>query len=249
MNHWERYLEFGRQLVITGDLDPVYIVLYRAGLPYEPLCEWLLAYWCFYESGLCCDVVESGHFWDAMRQACSPSAPRGRERRHFRGDRAVHAIQRLERRFGTASNVVEYLGEGGALAVIGRAKSLPMFGNWAGFKAADMLERVLGRRIDFSLCELAIYREPREGAALVWRGDPHAPVNVGEVVAATVAHLDLPAPPRYDRRVGLQEVETMLCKYKSMVGGHYYLGKDIDELRKSLSHHGSLAQSWLKFVP
>ena len=37
---------FGSHLLLTGDLDPVYIALHRCGLDFEVLSKWLVAYWC-----------------------------------------------------------------------------------------------------------------------------------------------------------------------------------------------------------
>jgi hypothetical protein len=45
---------------------------------------------------------------------------------------------------------------------------------------------------------------------------------------------DLRAPPRYERPINIQEVETILCKWKSHLSGHYELGKDIIEVRHGL---------------
>ena len=44
---------------------------------------------------------------------------------------------------------------------------------------------------------------------------------------------DIPAPPHGRRAVAVQEVETVLCKWKSHLGGHYPIGKDTLEI-----HHG-----------
>ena len=45
-------------------------------------------------------------------------------------------------------------------------------------------------------------------------------------------------PPLYDRPIGLQEVETVLCKWKSHLNGHYPLYNDTDEI-----NHGMI--NWL----
>lgn len=44
---------------------------------------------------------------------------------------------------------------------------------------------------------------------------------------------NIPAPPHGRRPVAVQEVETVLCKWKSHTGGHYPIGKDTLEI-----HHG-----------
>lgn len=42
------------------------------------------------------------------------------------------------------------------------------------------------------------------------------------------------APPRYERPVNAQEAETILCKWKSHMGGHYRLGEDVVACRQGL---------------
>ena len=42
------------------------------------------------------------------------------------------------------------------------------------------------------------------------------------------------APPRNDRGLGLQEYETVLCKWGSYLKGHYHVGEDVAGVRKGL---------------
>jgi hypothetical protein len=57
------------------------------------------------------------------------------------------------------------------------------------------------------------------------------------------------APPRYDRPVGVQECETILCKWHSHLNGHYPVGKDSREILEHLRGWGNLAESLQKYVP
>ena len=57
------------------------------------------------------------------------------------------------------------------------------------------------------------------------------------------------APPFHDRPVGVQEVETIFCKWKSHVKGHYPLGKDTRELHHGLQGWGALAEKLRKVLP
>jgi hypothetical protein len=43
-----------------------------------------------------------------------------------------------------------------------------------------------------------------------------------------------PAPPSGNRMCGLQEIETILCKWKSHINGHYPVGNDVREIRHAL---------------
>ena len=70
------------------------------------------------------------------------------------------------------------------------------------------------------------------------------------MVSVLVSQLkDLHAPPGRTRRIGIQEVETVLCKYKSHTHGRYAVGKDIEETYHSLAGMGDLAGQMLKSTP
>jgi hypothetical protein len=42
------------------------------------------------------------------------------------------------------------------------------------------------------------------------------------------------APPRRERLIGPQEAETILCKWKSYLNGHYQIGEDTESCEKGL---------------
>jgi len=243
---------FGESLFSTGDLDPAYIALCDAGLSTAQLSRWLLAYWCCYHVGASAWLSEQdgSDYWTALgRMAANDSAPpvgarwpRGRERRHFRGLRSVAAVRELERRFTHPEGVVDWLTsfQGSYESLRRDVVTLPLFGDWIAFKVGDMLERVCGVPVDFSDADLLMFSQPRQAAVLWWsRARGSTPESEAVAVRDAVSHLvehfgHRSAPPRADRRVGLQEVETVLCKWKSHRGGHYPLGNDITELRHSL---------------
>jgi hypothetical protein len=250
-------VEFGRQLVTTGDLDPVYVALYGAELEPSKLRQWLLAYWCFYSCGTASWIVDQPRFWNGMMKAAeSKEYPRGTERRHFRGELAVSSVRAL---FSTACHCT--LGrdtsptdalfyqltlpnsaeEPLTLAeVMKRVGAWRGFGPWIAFKVADMLERLGLAAIDFSDSDAFLFDSPREGAALVVeRYGPKGFPLVTTPEAWALAYLGrnlgtLPAPPRAERLLNGQEYETILCKWKAHLSGHYAVGHDIAEIRESL---------------
>jgi hypothetical protein len=57
------------------------------------------------------------------------------------------------------------------------------------------------------------------------------------------------APPRNDRPCGDAEVESVLCKFKSMRNGHYFVGRDIKEVRHALQGWGTTATKLLRHLP
>lgn len=277
---------FGDALLKTGDLDPVYTTIHYAGLDEATRLRLALAYWCFYHLGFAARLAEQktpAKFWELFEKAVinktNPDGtkpyPRGAERRHFRGANAQKAYAHLRGRYRTP--------EGAACGLVGVGPRQPAFrqpvtfssvsravqthvgfGPWIAFKIADMSERVLGIPVDFRDCELGIYRDPRQGAAVAFLEafqeiSPNSPgINLKDTkpwdwnitdgeLRDTVAHYTKvfrkhKAPPAFDRQVNVQEVETVFCKYKSHLRGHYRVGKDTDEVGHGLIGWGDLAE-------
>lgn len=257
---------FGKHLLDTGDLDPVYIALHKMELPEDQLHRWLIAYWCLYHCGAASFISErkGNDFWGtllsaALNATAAPTGgrwPRGHERRHFRGKQGMAAVVSLKETYGEhPEDMVRLLA---FLPVIPEQPKLPFktvadavqlhrgFGPWMAFKVADMVDRVLGVPVDFSEADVFMFKDPKEAAIRLWRHETKMPDHIKlkpekelQVIRSTVAwlreklgHYD--APPLNDRKVNLQELETVLCKWKSHVNGHYPLYNDIDEITSGL---------------
>lgn len=248
------YFTFGKYLLNKNDLDPVYVGLVGLELPPGQLASWLLSYWCFYHVGVSCLLTESHDYWgDVEKYAGMKAAPRGIERRHFRGQAAVDAVYYLSQRYKSPLHAMEDLKtEGGDTfkTVSFSVQQWPLFGPWVAFKVADMIDRCTTTKVDFSNCELSMYKEPVAGAKLIaqqerWETDLQGVCKILEKKFDSYL-----APPKYERQVGLQEIETILCKYKSHYNGHYPLGKDTHELHNTLSGEwGPLAKKMKEYLP
>lgn len=238
--------EFGRRLVETQDLDPVYVVLYKAKFDILKLEKFLLAYWCFYHCGTCSWIVDQPNYWVAMQQAAETSVrPRGTERRHFRGMNGVRAIQHLAKvgvkslfdpfykmsltnKPAILSDVMKYV------------QTWPQFGPWIAFKVADMLERLGLVRINFTEADTFLFDSPKKGASLLVARYANGE-HVGEALEPAWAfrYLEaslgsLKAPPMLERTLNGQEYETILCKYLKHCKGRYNVGDDLKEQRHHL---------------
>lgn len=245
---------FGAQLIITEDLDPVYVAIWAAKLPHDQVCRLLFAYWCFYHLGVAAWMSEheGQDFWRWMRIAGENKQqtpkwgrwPRMAERRHFRGAKCVAALDTLSQ-VSKPEIWVESLLDGPLTdkAVMSRIQSWPMFGPWIAFKAADMLERCLGAPVRFSSDIGLVYAEPRSALDMLG-GDPA--IRYEELIKDFGAYR---APPAHNRFCGPQEVETVLCKWKSHMRGHYWVGKDIHENHIALSGWGQTASKMLAVCP
>lgn len=239
---------FGRALVETGDLDPVYVLVWNApSLRHGLLRRWLLAYWCFYHVGTACKIADPSDgraFWEKMAEAAgTKDYPRSAERRHFRGGQALRSVEYLKSR-GVDELFKDLLGAGrGAAEKMRAARGWLGFGEWVSFKIADMLERLAFCPVEFDL-ETAMYSEPRKGAELLWRAEngerPLPEEGAGAWACARILEelSGLTAPPRHERPLNLQEAETVLCKWKSHTRGRYHVGEDVAACKKALGWAG-----------
>jgi hypothetical protein len=255
-------IEFGEKLIKTGDLDPVYIALAGAELPYEQMFRLLLAYFLFYHLGAAARLseMEGEAYWDLMEVAAEAHAippstddlpgdswPRGTERRHFRGRAAIYAMQWFRTKCQRPEGYVELLlsiPQPAQLETVMRTvQDWNMCGPWIAFKVADILERVLGMQVMFPN-EIALFYE-----------EPRAALDMLELPAKTAAtrllkHFGkIPAPPDLKRFCNIQEVETVCCKWKSSTKGKYWVGKDIREVRHALKGWGATADKLYRCMP
>jgi Alpha-glutamyl/putrescinyl thymine pyrophosphorylase clade 2 len=174
--------------------------------------------------------------------------PRGSERRHFRGAKCIGAVSWLRNKFLTPEAPIRsLLNCRTEKHVIARVTQWPMFGPWAGFKAADLLERCVGHPLQFDPNIGLLYAEPRAGLDLLAAELGQSPRAIYENLLRYCSAYK--APPRDDRPCGAAEVESILCKFKSMRGGHYFVGKDIKEVRHALQGWGATAVDLLRHLP
>jgi hypothetical protein len=233
-------VEFSRQLIQTGDLDPLYIALWNAKLPKDQLCRWLVAYWCFYHAGVCCIASEDPDLFAFLLHIAESGTkyPRGTERRHFRGTLAVKAILKLQSTIADADSLIDYLLSRGlrADAVMEQVQTLYGFGTWIAGKVPDMLERLDVAPVQFVDRDVDLMFDSPKKAAIKVSGiyaPSHDPLMASHKYV--LHHVgELPAPPRYERLINVQETETCFCKWGASLTGHYPLGKDTLEIRHGL---------------
>jgi len=243
-------VDFGRRLIQSRDLDPVYVALH--GCPelakrpdYRPgtAWAWLVAYWSFYHVGTASWIVDGlaigePEYWSRHgRAANSKGYPRCSERRHYRAENARKSHVYLSNRGLTGLwNDVALTNDAGCGWSCDRVMKAVQ--KWVAFKAADMLERLELLPIQFSTSDAYLFDSPMDGARLL-REEMGAEVDDAEVASWATSVLiaeydDLLAPPAMDRPIGPQEVETVLCKAKSHHAGRYHVGEDIEAVRLGL---------------
>jgi len=267
-------LMFAHDLLTTGDLDPIYVMLSRSELDRDQLRRWCLGYWMFYHAGVASALSEARDgqaFWATVQRAQDLKWPRGTERRHFKGAQSQRAIDELRVRHPDPSEAVQFVeGEPGAhfTLVMARAQVWRGFGPWIAFKMADMVDAVLGGQVDFTGAVPHFFDDPLKGGTLVYHQvhtrhpDPVAAMKAPTLrvdqityTHAAVEYLrerlgDYPAPHAPERKIALQEYETILCKYKSHMNGHYPTGKDTREIRHVLAGGwGKTAEHLMDLLP
>jgi hypothetical protein len=198
--------------------------------------------------------------------------PRGHERRHWRGQNALKSYVALRERYRDEPEAMATYCATGDLhgqtsfatnetfaSVTKRAQEHVAFGPWIGFKVADMAERVMGVPVFFDEREVFLFDSPREAAETLYAEkfpgvEPHSKATpiLWSLAYLKDAFKDLKAPPRGDRPINVQEVETVLCKWKSHRSGHYPLNNDVREIRSGLVPWASvspLARRFLDAMP
>lgn len=258
-------VEWGRQLILTNDHDPLYTALLNVGWERPRRRRFLIAYWSCYSVGAAWWISqhEGMDFWRWMHCAAlneiGPEKvgagpgdrwPRAHERRHWRGQKCVDSVLWLSKEFPNPEDAVKELEDlprplnlrGVELAVT----RWPQFGPWIAFKAADMLERVMYVPVEFPTSITTLYKDPRRGAEMM---APLLGLETPQQVTDYLldAYKDMAAPPHGSRFVNVQEVETVLCKWKSARGGHYALGMDTRDHRAQLTAWN--AQDFLAAYP
>ena len=255
--------DFGAHLLDTGDLDPIYIALHKMELDEDYLKRWLLAYWCYYDAGVACwmsTLTDPELYWDTMMMAAENTTPppvnvnmrwpRGHERRHFRGQQGIDAIKSLRMRYPSGPSglftklCLQELNPAPFATISKMVQEERGFGPWISFKVGDMLDRLDILPVSFEQAEVFMFKDPTEAALRLWRlkggmNETAMPKDKGQAINQVVGYLrhhfkDHTAPPRHERAVDLQEVETILCKWKSHMNGHYPMQNDTIEIRAGL---------------
>ena len=261
-------LDWGRKLIQTHDHDPLYTALWRYCRTgnIDRVRRFLLAYWCCYSVGASwwmSGASDSPQFWDRLNVAAENSTepkdwgfpvgsewPRGRERRGWQGDNCIKSVCWLRQQYPDPEDPVRELEALPAPTDLHAVEQVvtrwPLFGPWIAFKAADMLERVLGARVSFPNSVTTLYKSSRQGAEMA------APFLGGRSTRQVTDYLinslqTVKAPPSGDRPVNVQEVETVLCKWRSARNGKYFIGSDIFAHRNELTCWGG--QDLLAFYP
>jgi hypothetical protein len=143
---------------------------------------------------------------------------------------------------------MDYLldGKPTAAVMMARVKNLYGFGEWVKWKVPDMIDRLGIASVEFTEADLVhMFDSSKKGAMATCEQYRLIPFIESPLNRMTLAHRFVlramgkrRAPPLYDRPLNVQETETIFCKWKSHLGGHYPVGKDTHEIGLGLRRYG-----------
>jgi len=255
---WD-FVTFGRHLVATKDIDPIY-----------PLIKWVIqdrrlddeqAHWlvylylCAYNAPTAwaifqefndphfysASVTESFKKWEAERR---PRLRINIERRGLRGGKIVEALEAYSCLVAgvpqrgwleTADGWLERDSKEAFSRLWNHVQMVPFVGRWAAFKWLDLLKHVLDYPIEFPDMRLAYCTGPRQALEELYLG-----ARSDRQDGPYIEWLD-GVGKGLRTQVGsaglsltFDELETALCNFLSTMHGRYYIGHDIDECQGDL---------------
>jgi len=184
-----------------------------------------------------------------------PKWPTGTERRANRGGKVIEHIQDYFLKIAGSKNQWSWYTEGlmpadklGVYSEVltelhdnwyvlnDRIQTLYMNGRWAGYKHCEVLQKVNGLPVTAPHMGHANSSGPREGLGMLY--DTGGLENNSPDVIAELDMMSLDLVARLNEATELdlevEDVETILCNWKSMMKGKYYVGHDIDELQEQI---------------
>lgn len=235
---WEDFVLFSRAQIASGDIDPMYPVLkrfYAAEKLSPEVALWrTLLYVTWYHVGSAETVWRRFPEPTVLDPAVVISFPTGIERRGFRG--VVGGA--LARKFVAGVlkranfNLLQWVlasgtGEDGWKRIRREFESVAWAGPWASYKWADLLRNVHDIAIEASDIGVGGRGEtagPIPGMVALTGKDWKQCANDVELQKSLLAD----ARARGVGFGGLDQLETCLCDFNSLIKGHYYVGADVD---------------------
>ena len=251
---WQRFAEITIQ---TNDLDPLYQVFHC--LRQKESDEWmgrmLVYFLLFYHVGNAIDAADTWSdedFWINLYDVANdPKTPRGTERRHFRGQKALFAVQNLSGKGLSPWSTLSYMYKPSYREffhhVVNNYKGT-QFGPYFIWKLYDIFNVCLGMPISMSTDEAWAYMpdEPKKVAALMgnkWTVPPATAFARVNHFVGSQKH------PFLNRMCGPAETETVLCMLKGyFLTKTHVIGDDIVEKWHQLKDYPSVQDMLPPFV-
>ncbi len=256
---WQTLATFAGAMIRTKDLDPVYPVLRQlnAGDGHPPqsgeALRRTLVYVALYNLSASECVEEAGRIGRDPHAVARQLAGRaGIERRGLRSpDFMVKHLEYLAHQQhahgGLSKGLAKWLQYGWSVSdtpadrwrkVMEQVMNVPYNGRWAAYKTCDLLVEVHGWEMEAPDAGHKWSTGPREGLEMLegqgadFGGLPAHTDQSNEAIHALDVATDRVQRELWVRGVPakVSEVETVLCNWKALSKGRYYIGHDIDEM-------------------
>lgn len=226
MDHTKDWRSFAKKLFELEDADPGYLLLARSGLNYDHMLRYVLA-WCTYYNPAIAAIAsdyQGARFYDYLLRMY-PTAQRASERRHFRGAAGLKALEQWRSLYKRPEAMVEACFGPTYLDVRKNMQHMAQMGDYFYWKLADIQDTVFGKPVDFTGCEKYMPKVPQQGAEKIWNLEPHEwDFDLVQAVRMVSRHIKNMDHPLNDRKLLLQEAETVCCVFKQHVVGDYKYG-------------------------
>lgn len=252
LDHWQ---VFTKRIYKEWDADPGYYALQHTAMASDQRLRAAVAWCTYYNLGIAADAseYEGKRFWDYL-VGIYPTAKRATERRHFRGQQGMLALEQWRTNWKRPEGLAEFMCDGHTYFDIRRqGQKVRQYGDYFFWKWCDLHEVLGFGPVDMRGSEVHSPKLPQQGAALIFEmGElaSHGEVPIYDPVAIVAEVYDdivqfgcrKKTPPRTTRArlFGIQEAETVCCVYKQMSSGSYIYGtrtaKAVRRLRAGTSH-------------
>lgn len=241
VSNWRQLADL---LITTDELDPVYPFAVRLGEKEGRMFQtrFLTAFFMFYDLGGALDAAKASDdesFWDYIR-ANYAALPRGKERRHARGELGKQYVKNLSAR-GKPSQIWSKLyAPTYSELVLNIAHEFEGcgIGPYFTWKLMDLFDRVLGQPVRLNKAEVDRWLPPEPRKAIKLSG-----VSISDVCGYI---LNYPAPGLQNRKCGYSEAETILCAIKGFwFSKSYMIGDDLNRRHRELERH----PEFIKLLP
>lgn len=241
------FIQFGKHLIGSKDIDPVYPVLRRLerGLTEEQKLWMSFLYVGWYHLPVAAEVFDL--FPEPNRDLLNyinPKFPTGIERRAHRGGNITKHLEDFFSKIESAGGIKWYFTNGlyhddhrqNWMVMNERLQQIHGNGRWAAYKHCEILRRVHHLPLEAPDMGNRFSSGPREGLATLY-----GPLEgQGDAVILTLDKQGLDLQRRLKKQglaVDIEQLETILCNWKSLVKGKYYVGHDIDEMQEQIRRY------------
>jgi hypothetical protein len=244
---FEDFCIFARAQLSSGDIDPTYPVLKKfyadAGIAREVGLWRTLLYLTWYSIGSAETVWTACPEPVLLRDESVRGLSTGVERRGFRGNaraaKFVNAV--LDRAGHNLSDWVSGLGEGerGWDRCRAEIEAVSFAGPWASYKWADLLKHV--HDVPITASDIGVGGGGEKAGPIPGMvrltGHSWKECATNRELQKTLLKRAQDAGVPFD---GLDQLETALCDFNSLVKGSYFVGHDIDDQQTKLPVHNRL---------